>query len=80
MTPGLHLLKLKPVTGCLRTLPVLLLQLNINRRQARLDANFALYGVSLAIPAAVARRREESKQRLGCSKTESFSFDSSIPS
>ncbi|MEG4989764.1 hypothetical protein QUB08_29085 [Microcoleus sp. BR0-C5] len=34
MTPGLRVLKLKPVTGCLRTLPVLVSQLNISRRQA----------------------------------------------
>ncbi|MEG4267750.1 hypothetical protein QUA26_16270 [Microcoleus sp. Pol12A4] len=53
MTPGLQVLKLNPVTGCLRTLPMLLPQLNIHRRQARLDANFALYPVSLAFPATV---------------------------
>ncbi|MEG4812663.1 hypothetical protein QUA82_34715 [Microcoleus sp. F8-D3] len=32
LTPGLHVWKLNPVTGCLRTLPVLLPPVNLNRR------------------------------------------------
>ncbi|HSF74192.1 MAG TPA: hypothetical protein VLA84_10380 [Microcoleus sp.] len=40
MTPGLHVLKLKPVTGCLRTWPVLLPQLNLNRRRSQTRRKF----------------------------------------
>ncbi|MEG3905878.1 MULTISPECIES: hypothetical protein [unclassified Microcoleus] len=73
MTPGLHVLKLKPVTGCLRTLPVLLPQLNINRRSSQTRRKFCTVDrVSLSFPAAVTRRRDESKHKLGCSKTRSM--------
>ncbi|MEG5035888.1 hypothetical protein [Microcoleus sp. AT3-D2] len=68
LTPGLHVLKLKPVTGCLRTLPVQLPQLNINRRQARLDANFALDRVSLAFPATVPTDERKASRDLDARK------------
>ncbi|MEG4116605.1 hypothetical protein QUA43_03795 [Microcoleus sp. N9_B4] len=50
MTPGLHVLKLNPVTGCLRTLPVLLPQLNINRRISQTRRKFGTRSSLVFLP------------------------------
>lgn len=51
-------------------MPVLLPQLEGQQKcDRRLDANFALDRVLLSFPAAVARRPEAGKQRLGRSKS-----------
>ncbi|MEG4070602.1 hypothetical protein QUA42_25205 [Microcoleus sp. Pol11C2] len=50
MTPGLHVLKLKPVTGCLRTLPVLLPQLNINWRSSQTRRKFCTRSSLVFLP------------------------------
>ncbi|MEG4235546.1 hypothetical protein QUA40_26130 [Microcoleus sp. Pol11C3] len=49
MTPGLHVWKLKPVTGCLRTLPVLVPQIE-GKPEDLADSTQILHSIESRLP------------------------------